>query len=66
MLNWIVSVLSDDLPDFSKVWFARVELEVGGHVVEEHSLVLFEFLLVDSGVDLQGFSDSVLQLQVVG
>lgn len=66
MLNWIVSILSDDPLNFIKVWFRLVEFEIGSHVVEEHFLVIFEILSFDFGEDLVGGIDSVLKLQIVG
>jgi len=47
VLNWIVSILSNDTLDFHKVWFSLVEFEIGCHVVEEHSLVILKMGLVD-------------------
>lgn len=65
VLNWIVSILSNDTLDFHKVWCSLVEFEIGCHVVEEHSLVILKMGLVDLGVDLLGCLNSILQLQIV-
>lgn len=66
IIDWIVSVLLENLLNLRKVWRTLIELEIGRHVVVQHHLILFQFIFFDLRIDLLGFPDSILQLQIVG